>query len=359
MAGQYAKAAGSVNMKSFVTVIMPVRNEAAFIGRGLGAVLAQDYPRDRIEIIVADGMSSDGTREIVRSLQIEHPEIRLIDNGGGIVPTGMNAALAQARGEVIVRVDGHCEIAPDYVSRCVRHLQAKDVDGVGGPIDTIGETRSARAIALAMSSKFGVGGSAFRTIKNQTMFTDTVAFPAYTRAAMTMAGLFDEELVRNQDDEYNYRLRKLGARILLASDVRSKYYSRGTLRSLWSQYFQYGYWKVRVLQKHPRQMCARQFVPFAFVAALLLTLMGATVSSVGAWLFGVLALFYVCANLGASVATARRGEWSSLPLLPLAFGILHFGYGFGFLLGLVSFRKRWRDRGKHTIPGHLAIRQET
>jgi glycosyltransferase involved in cell wall biosynthesis len=342
-------------MQSFVTLIMPVRNEAGFIRRSLGAVLAQDYPRDCLEIIVADGLSTDETRNIVRSLAGENPELQLIDNPSGIVPTGINAALAHARGEIIVRVDGHCEIAPDYVSRCVHHLLVENVDGVGGPIETIGETTTARAIALAMSSKFGVGGSAFRTVKDQTMFTDTVAFPAYTRAAMTMAGPFDEELVRNQDDEYNYRLRKLGARILLASDIRSRYYSRGSLRSLGRQYFQYGYWKVRVLQKHPLQMRLRQFVPIALVSALLITLLGAVFSTPLAWMFGFLALTYVSTNLAASMLTARKGNWFAMPTLPVAFVMLHFGYGFGFLLGLVRFWNRWGDSSGRPVSAETSF----
>ncbi|HEX9004828.1 MAG TPA: glycosyltransferase family 2 protein, partial [Blastocatellia bacterium] len=254
---------------------MPVRNEADYIANSLGAVLEQDYPADLMEIIVADGMSTDATREVVRSLQARFPNVRLIDNPGKIAPTGLNRAINEARGDIIVRVDGHCEIEPDYVRRSVEHLQNDGphgrVDGVGGPIETIGETAMAEVIAAAMSSSFGVGGSAFRTVKGRTMLTDTIAFPTYTREIIERGGEYDEELVRNQDDEYNYRLRKMGANLLLASDVRSRYYSRGTLKKLFKQYFQYGFWKVRVLQKHPRQMSLRQFVPPLFVSSLLLS----------------------------------------------------------------------------------------
>jgi glycosyltransferase involved in cell wall biosynthesis len=324
-----------------VTVIMPIRNEAAFIERSLGAILRQDYPADRLEIIVADGMSDDGSRQIVRALQSKHANVRLIDNPGRIVPTGLNAAIAQTRGEIIVRVDGHCEIAPDYVRRCVAHLQAGGVDGVGGPLETVGETRTAQTIALAMSSTFGVGGSAFRTTNGQTKLTDTVAFPAYTRSMLEAAGPFDEELVRNQDDEYNYRLRKLGAKILLAADIQARYFSRSSLRSLWRQYFQYGYWKVRVMQKHPQQMRPRQFVPPLFAAALLSTALLALFWAWGRKLLALVIGAYALANLAASVGTARRAGWGHLPRLPLVFSILHLSYGFGFLRGLVKFWDRW------------------
>jgi succinoglycan biosynthesis protein ExoA len=327
----------------FVSVVLPIRNEGRFIQRGLDAVLNQDYPADRLEVIVTDGMSTDGTREVVESCRDRHSNVRLIDNPRRIVSTGLNAAIPLARGDIIVRVDGHCEIAPDYVRRCVEHLQKEKVDGVGGPLDTVGETYIARVTAAAMSTPFGVGNSAFRTMPDQTMLTDTVAFPAYTRAALEKAGPFDEELVRNQDDEYNYRLRKLGANILLASDVRSRYYSRSSLYSLWRQYFQYGYWKVRVMQKHALQMRPRQFVPPVFVAVLLVALLAAPFTALGWYTLAVLGGLYLLADLGAAAWTAGNKGWRLLPLLPVAFATLHLSYGLGFLLGLVKFWKRWGE----------------
>jgi len=333
-----------------VSIIMPVRDEARYIERSLGAVAAQDYPQHLLEIIVADGMSTDGTRSILQNLRAEHPNLRVIDNPRKIVSTGLNAALGLARGEMIIRVDGHCEIARDYVRCCVAHLLGKDVDGVGGPIETMGETSTAQSIALAMSSRFGVGDSAFRTVRDRPMLVDTVAFPAYRREAVLKAGPFDEELVRNQDDEYNYRLRDSGGKLLLAPDVHSRYYSRSSLGRLWKQYFQYGHWKVRVLQKHIGQMCLRQFVPPAFVLALL----GGTCIFLLRPHSGVLLAFvggaYALANLASSVWVASHRGWRHLPLLPVVFAILHIGYGFGFLTGLIRFAHRWRDReGK--LPG--------
>ncbi len=323
---------------------MPVRNEAGYIERSLGSVLAQDYPPEQMEIIVADGMSTDQTRALIAGFQTRFPRLKVIDNPGKIAPTGLNRAIAQASGDIIVRVDGHCEIAPDYLRRCVHYLQSGAADGVGGPIETIGETLSARVIATAMSSAFGVGGSAFRTIKDQTMLTDTVAFPAYTRTIIERAGPYDEELVRNQDDEYNYRLRKLGAKILLAADVQSRYYSRSTFRKVFKQYYQYGYWKVRVLQKHPRQMSLRQFVPPAFVAALLVGVLAASFLPLGAWLLAGILGCYLLANLLASARSASKSDafGSHLLLLPIVYTALHISYGLGFLVGLIKFAPRWQ-----------------
>lgn len=337
----------------FVTVIMPIRNEAKYIEQSLGAVLAQDYPADRMEVILADGMSDDGTRTIIENLTRqrsasngETANVKVIDNPERIVASGLNRALAVARSEIIVRVDGHCEIATDYVRKCVEYLQQNGVDGVGGPIETVAQSFAARAIAAAMNFPFGVGDSTFRIGTTVPRVVDTVPFPAYRREMIEVAGAYDEEQVRNQDDEYNYRLRKLGARLLLAPDVRAKYYSRATLRSLWKQYFQYGFWKVRVMQKHPRQMRWRQFVPAAFVSALAGSLAAGGFTEIGWMPFGGILGSYVLANLAASAFAAKK-RWQLFPLLPLAFATLHVSYGLGFIVGLVHFAGKWG------VPGNV------
>lgn len=330
-------------MTPFVSVIMPVRNEAVYIGRSLGAVLAQDYPSECMEILVVDGLSDDGTREVIRSIQADHPNVRLLDNPAQIVPPGMNLGIRYATGDIIVRVDGHCEIAPDYVSRCVQHLLEDGVDAVGGPIETIGETAEAQAIALAMSSWFGVGGSAFRTVDDRAMLVETVAFPAYSRETLARLGPFDEELVRNQDDEYNYRLLKQGGKILLSPDIRSRYYSRSSLRRLWRQYYQYGFWKVRVMQKHPRQMRPRQFVPAAFVIGLAGSTLGGLLWRPLWALLGVIILLYTLANTLASVSIAARNGQGHIGRLLIIHPIMHLSYGLGFLAGLAHFADRFGE----------------
>lgn len=347
-----------MNPIPFVTVIMPIRNEAAYIARSLGSILAQDHPAERLQILIVDGMSTDGTREMIHHIMRDMrkngsaptPALLLLDNPQGIVPTALNIGLGYAAGDIIVRVDGHCEIPPYYLSYCVETLQCKEIDCVGGPITTIGETPMAETIAVAMSSGFGVGGAAFRTVRHQTQLVDTIAFGAYKRAAIERCGYFDEELVRNQDDEYNYRLRKLGGRILLSSAIQAKYYSRGTLRKLWSQYYQYGYWKVRVLQKHPAQMQWRQFVPPLFVAALLGGALLALFNNLLAILWSTMLVFYVLANLAATAWTAAHQEWRHLLLLPVVYATLHISYGLGFLVGLIRFAHRWRAGGQSVAP---------
>ena len=332
------------NSLPFVSVIMPVYNEGAFIGRSLGAILTQSYPKELIEIVIADGMSTDDTRAMIRSISANSEiPVTVVDNARQIAPTGLNCALKVAKGNVVVRVDGHCEIDRDYVANCVALLEAGTADGVGGPIETLGETPVARVVALAMSSPFGVGGSAFRTVKDREMYTDTVAFPGYTRRIIDKVGPFNEELVRNQDDEYNFRIRESGGRILLSPTIRSRYYSRGSFRSLWRQYFQYGFWKVRVMQLHPGQMSLRQFVPVVFVVSILFLSLLSMVSPIGRYGLAFLLTVYLITNLIAAAITCKR----SLLLIPgvaLSFAILHISYGLGFLIGLIFFARRW---GKH------------
>jgi glycosyltransferase involved in cell wall biosynthesis len=329
-----------------VTVIMPIRNEGAFITRSLGAVLDQDYPAELMQVLVADGMSDDGTREMVVELARTHPDhdVELVDNPGRIVPTGFNAALDRARGDVIVRVDGHTIVAPDYVSQCVAALAASGADNVGGRMDAEGSGPVAAAIALATSSRFGVGDSQFHYATGE-HWVDTVYLGAWPREVFARVGPFDPEMVRNQDDEFNYRLRAAGGRILLTDRIRSRYYSRASLRTLFRQYRQYGLWKVRVLQKHPRQMSARQFVPPVFAAVVYGGAVLAPVSPAvrRAWTASLGA--YALAALTASMSVARRAGWRHLPVLPAAFAAVHVGYGTGFLAGLLRFRARWGDRG--------------
>lgn len=336
----------------FVSIIMPVFNEAAYIERSLGALLRQTYPADRMEIVIADGMSSDNTRELIAEMASGTAiPIKVVDNPDQIAPLGLNRAIRETTGEIIIRVDGHCEVDPEYASNCVALLLAGKADGVGGPIETIGETTRARAIAMAMGSKFGVGGSAFRTVDDREMFVDTVAFPAYTREILARAGAFNEELVRNQDDEYNYRIRKLGGKILLSPKIRSRYYSRSSFRSLWRQYFQYGYWKVRVMQMHPAQMSLRQFIPLAFVCSLLLMTVLSLVTSAALWGLAAILAGYLIANLTAAVLTAKT-DIAAMTLLSLSFAILHFSYGLGFLFGLFAFAGNWRTQQRdEPLPG--------
>ena len=325
-----------------VSVLMPVRNEGAYLSQSLGAVLAQDYPADRLEVLIADGMSIDGTRDIIRGYQTAHPGLKLVDNPGLIVSTGLNAAIAAAQGDVIVRVDGHTVIAHDYVRQCVHELRITEADNVGGRMVGVGKGSFARAVTLATSHAFGVGGARFH-YSDQREWVDTVYMGAWRRDVFDRIGLFDEEFVRNQDDELNYRLRERGGRVLLSPKIKSHYTVRSTPRTLFSQYFQYGFWKVRIMQKHPGQMRLSHFAPLSFVLALA-SLTG--LSLVFRFARKLLALLLVAYSIAVSVASvdlSRRPDHTGICHVPVVFPLLHLGYGAGFLWGLVRFAKRWEE----------------
>jgi GT2 family glycosyltransferase len=328
-----------------VTVIMPIRNEGSFIDHSLGAIIEQDLAHDRLQVLVADGRSTDDTRSRVEALARRHPDvaIEVVDNPGGIVPTGMNAALGRATGEVIVRIDGHTIVAPDYVRRCLDALRRTGADCVGGRMDAVADAAFGRAVALATSSPFGVGGARFHYSPREEE-VDTVYMGAWPREVFRRMGGFDEEMVRNQDDELSYRIRERGGRIVLDPSIRSRYYPRSTLRTLWRQYFQYGYWKVRVMQKHPLQMRLRHFAPPTLVAVLAVGILAAPFSSVARMALAVVATFYGAATLLASAWTARRADAAAAHWLPVVFVALHLSYGAGFLIGLLRFASRWGER---------------
>lgn len=319
---------------------MPIRNEADFIARSLGSVLSQDYPKENLEILVIDGMSDDGTREIVARVRREHPSHRiyLLDNPQHIVPTALNIGIRQARGDIIIRVDGHCEIQPDYVRLCVELLKKTKADNVGGVQCAAGEDCISRAIALATNSPFGVGGARFHYADNPG-WVDTVFLGAYQKEVFDKIGGFDEELVRNQDDEFNFRLMQAGGRIWLDPAIKTIYYSRSNFRKLWRQYFQYGYYKVRVMQKRKGVASWRHLVPGAFVAGLGVGGILSLAAGNPSW-FLLIAGPYAAANVIASLWSARK-DWRVLPFLPVAFATLHLSYGLGFLWGLWRWRGKW------------------
>jgi len=324
----------------FITVVIPMRNEARHIGACLDSVLAQDYPPERMEVLVVDGRSDDRSREVVEEYARRDSRVRLLDNPRQIVPSALNTAIRAARGEIVARVDGHTSFAADYLREGVAALERSGADNVGGPMVARGGGAIGDAVEMATSSPFGIG--AYFHYGTEDRFVDTVYLGMWPRRVFERVGLFDEELVRNQDDEFNYRLRKLGGRIFLTPRMRSSYQNRQGLRALARQFYQYGVWKVRVCQKHPRQMSWRHFVPPAFVLALLLT--GPLLLLLPALgRLGVVALLaYAGLIAAASVhAAVKKGAGRSKRWLPAVFTIIHVGWGLGFVVGLIRFRRRW------------------
>ncbi|MFC1806929.1 glycosyltransferase family 2 protein [Candidatus Omnitrophota bacterium] len=329
----------------FVSVLMPIRNEAQYIEASLGAVLRQDYPSDKIEILIMDGLSTDETRSIINRI-IEQPDIKekfaaiyLLDNPSHIVSSAFNIGLAKARGDVIVRVDGHCEIASNYISKCIEILNRTRADCVGGEITTIGRTRTAKSISLAQSTFFGVGDVIARRRKNWSGYVDTVCFGAYRKEVFAKIGLFDEELIRNQDDEFNARLVQAGGKIWLDSEVKSTYFSRATLKGLWHQYLYYGFYKIRFLQKRKMLPSMRQLMPPLFIIGIIAVTGLSFCAGTPIWIMSYAGV-YLGMSLLASIWIASRVRRFYF-MLPLIFITLHVSYGIGYLWGLWEWRRFW------------------
>ena len=256
-----------------VSVVVPMRNEAAHIGRCLDALARQEYASGLLEVLAVDGASTDGTTDVVRSrLPGARVAVRLLENPGVTAARGLNVGIRAARGDVIIILGAHSEPALDFVRASVEALWRSEADCVGGRIESVARGAVGEAIALAMASRFGVGDVRFRT-SDTPGFVDTVAFGAYKRDVFDRIGLFDEFLDRNVDDEFNYRLRDAGGTLYLDPSIRSRYYTRQTFGDLFRQYRHYGEWKVVVAQRHPAQMRPRHFVPAAFVGATVLGLL--------------------------------------------------------------------------------------
>ena len=320
-----------------VSIVIPCRNEARDIEACLNSVLAQQPVEGGIEILVADGCSDDGTLAVLDRIVGRDQRVRVIDNPSRIVPTGLNRAIREARGSIVIRMDAHTRYASDYVRQCIAVLQQTGADNVGGPALTEHDgSYLGRSIVAAYHSPFSVGGARSHNSGYEGEL-DTVTYGCWHKATLFRIGLFDEELVRNQDDELNFRLVRSGGRIWQSPSIRSWYRPRSSLWALFRQYRQYGYWKVRVIQKHGQPAALRHLAPVAFAMGLC-----------AGWAFGFLHWWfwvayaatvgcYILLNLLVSALAAAHDGWDLLPVLPAAFLTFHLGYGIGFAQGIFDF----------------------
>jgi succinoglycan biosynthesis protein ExoA len=322
-----------------VSVVVPCRNEARAVRAFLDALLRQDLTGLAVEFLIADGRSTDGTREMLQEFQATHPEFILIDNPERIVSTALNRAIRAARGEIIVRMDVHAEFAPDYIRKCVEVLEQSGADNVGGPTRTEAHGTLARTIATAFHSPFCVGSARWHNPAYEGP-VDTIFPGCWRKATLERLGLFDETLVRNQDDELNLRLTLAGGRIWQSRSIICWYHPRSSLSQLARQYFQYGLWKVAVIRKHRRVASLRHLAPGAFVLThLLLALFCLLAASrpallrTGAGIWLGLWLLYGAAALASAVHCGRGNGTRVVLLLPFVIAIYHFSYGLGFLIG--------------------------
>jgi glycosyltransferase involved in cell wall biosynthesis len=340
-------------------VVVAARNEERFIEACIRSLLAQKEPPGGFELIVAEAVSDDRTSAILARLAAADDRLKLVANPGQIAPAAWNAAIRQAAGRYIAILGAHSRYPEDYLLRCLEVAEKVDADNVGGPAIAEGDSYVQRSNAASHHSRFSVGGASWHSLEYEGR-ARTVFGGFYRREVFDRVGMFDESFVRDSDAEFNFRLERAGGVIWQSPSIRSWYKPRSTVSGLFRQYRQFGYWKVRIMQKHGRVPAPRQLVPAIFVTAMALLAVLALcawsaallwpafdqAAAVTSILLAVAAASYVFVVVIASVTTAARFGWDLLPLLPITFASYHFGYGIGFLDGTVDFilRKRTQPR---------------
>lgn len=331
--------------KVLVTIIIPCRNEERFIGKCLDSIIANDYPKDnhypkdKLEVLIVDGMSNDGTREVIKGYLEQYPFIRILDNPKKITPVAMNIGITKAKGDFVVMINSHAIIDRNFLKNGIECIQKTNANAVGGRLNTIneGEGIMAKAIPLSTDSIFGAGGRRYRSRNEEGFVSDTLPYCIYPKEVFTKIGLIDEELIRDQDEEFNYRLIKSGGKIFYSPSIKSLLHLRPNLPKLWHQHLQYGYFKVRVAQKVGTILTWRQLIPCIFVTTLLIAGILSILLKPFVWLFLVVLLPYIITNLGFSFFIAIKNGLKLFVVLPLVFAVLHFSYGLGYLMGIWDF----------------------
>lgn len=328
----------------FISIILPVRNEEKYITACVQSIFSQDYPADRMEVIFVDGCSQDRTVAMLRAMQAEHPQIVVLDNPNRTVPYAMNIGIRASRGEVIVRLDAHAEYPADYVRLSVETLLTVDCENAGGVAVTRGRGFMGDAIARMLSTPLGVGNSTFR-LTDQDGYVDTVPFGCFRRELFERIGYYDERMTRNQDNEFNHRIRKNGGKIYLNHNIRVIYYCRDTMRGILRMGYQNGKWNVITMTLVPGSMGVRHFVPLAFVlSTLVLALLTLLARSM---LFGgLLALewgAYLLLDAFYSYTIAKEKGMKYLPVELILYPAFHFAYGFGSLAGILALPRFIRE----------------
>ncbi len=323
-----------------VTIIVPCYNEQSTIGQLLEAIYAQTYPRHDMEVVIADGLSTDNTRHEIAKFQQDYPDlnVQVVENPKRSIPAGLNQAIENARGEIVVRLDAHSFPYPDYVARCVEVLQSGVGENVGGvwEIQPGAEGWLAKSIAAAAAHPLGAGDARYR-IGGAAQSVDTVPFGAFRKTLPERIGYYDETLLTNEDYEFNVRIRRSGGRIWLDPTIRTRYAARPTLRALWKQYWRYGYWKAKMLKRYPHTLRWRQVIPPLFVLSLFLFLLVGIFFPVSLRLLALeLFIYFLVLGIAAGLLVGRRHFWLYLLGAPSAWVVIHLAWGSSVLWGLIT-----------------------
>lgn len=328
--------------RPLVTAIIVCRNDARHIGHCLESLVGMDYPKERLEVVVCDGSSKDGTREIVREYAARYPFIRLRDNPKKTLASGWNVGVENASGDLICTLIAHQTYRTDYLSGSLRYLREYDADGVGGAIETVPQTDSAigRAIAAVWSHPFGVGNSYFRIGTSRPRWVDNIHCGVYRRSVFERVGKYNERLTRSQDADFQSRVRNAGGRLLLVPDVFSTYHTRSRYLSFARYAFVNGFWVVKPLEQGTFLRSIRHWVPLVFVVALAVLVAWSIVSGLGRIaLAAAIVLYLILAVIAGVTVSLRRRDLRYLLLMPLMFATLHFGYGLGAAAGLMDLAR--------------------
>jgi len=336
--------------KKLISIIIPVRNEEKYIDRVLESIVSYKSNNFDIEILIIDGLSEDNTVQKIKKACVHHKNIILLNNTKKTVPHALNMGIKKAKGKIIIRMDAHSIYPKNYVEILVSNLEKLNADNVGGMWDIIPADQSHRSkiIASLMASPFAVGNVAYRFSKSSSPIeVDSVPFGCYRREIFNKIGLFDEEFIRNQDDEFNLRLKKAGGKIFLIPSLKIKYFARKNFKQLFQLYNQYGYWKPKVIKKHKIPAKLRHLVPVGFIIYLFSfpALFFSSLFRV-AWLsiFGIYALFIIV----GSIIGMKKNKLPFFDCFGFIFGLIaiHLSYGFGFLHGIFNFiirNKKYKD----------------
>ena len=329
-----------MNDLSLISVIVPCRNEGQFIGKCLDSIVFNDYPKDRLQVLVVDGMSEDLTGQIVESYQKHYPFIRVLKNPRRITSCALNLGIKSSQGDLILWLSAHNEYESQYISKCVRYLKEYQADAVGGVIEPVPRKGNlvGRGICFALSHSFGVGNSAHKTGANKPQWADTAFGTCYRREVFEKIGTFNESLVRGQDMEFALRLKKAGLRNLLVPEIKSYYHARSDLSSLWRHYWKNGVWAILpFLYSEVIPVSWRHLVPLVFVSSLVISGLLGLLEALSWWIFLGIAFAYVITNLTASFQIAwRERNFRYLIVMPLVFMVLHGSYGLGSLWGSIK-----------------------
>lgn len=328
-----------------VSIVIPCLNEEKYISKCLDSIVCQDYSKDRLEVLAVDGISNDKTREILKDYTRKYSFIKILDNPQKITPVAMNIGIKMARGDYILILSSHSEYEQNFVSKNIENFHKNNADCVGGIEKTLpsGNSIISQAIPLALSHPFGVGNTYYRIGSEMPRYVDTVPLGCYKRGVFDKIGLFNEDLIRNQDIEFNLRLKNAGGKILLVPNITVYYYARANLNGLFKQNFWNGFWVIYSIKYAKMPFSIRHLIPCIFVSSLIGSISFSIFSKYFLYLFILVSGSYFASNLFFSFKISLRKKLKYFIPLSLSFATLHFSYGIGSIWGLrklVLFRRK-------------------